>query len=287
NGDERETAFVWCAGRDDVADDEWQKGQGKEGEACEQTMNALAAGTVEQIATKDKLKIRVEPDVARRVDARNLGQINFELCGNKRCGKSYTSTSTISSMAKTKQKSLHSRAARREASPSLNLDKSLKNIPPPSNASSIPNLHAVHSGAITKPRKNKPLSRQKRIRQQKGIERADIVNDQLEKKVEKSLKRLKVVKERAKDWSDLNKKVHGQGAFAALAEDDGEGDWEDAKEEVDVVGRENEAVPVNNVDGRKPVEAIQGDVQMENPVVPANPVAVAEPAVRVEEDEIT
>jgi len=144
----------------------------------------------------------------------------------------------------------------------------------------------VHSGAIAKSRKNKPLSRQKRIRQQKGIERADIVNDQLEKKVEKSLKRLKIVKERAKDWSDLNKKVYNKGAFAALAEDDGEGEWEDVKE-VDMVGRDNEAVPVKDVGGRKPVEAIQGDVQMETPVVPANPVSVAEPAVTVEEDEIT
>jgi len=189
-------------------------------------------------------------------------------------------------MAKTKQKSLHSRAARREASPSLNLDKSLKNIPPPSNASSIPNLHAVHSGAITKSKKNKPLSRQKRIRQRKGIERADIVNDQLEKKVEKSLKRQKVVKERAKDWSDMNKKVQSKGAFAALAEDDGEGEWEDVKE-VDMGGRYTEAAPVQEVDGSMPVEVIEGDVQMEIPSVPANPVPITVSAATFVEDEIT
>jgi len=92
DGDERATAFVWSAGRDDVADDEWQRSRGKEGKAWEQTMNALAAGTVGQIAAKSKLKIRVGPNVTRHVDARNLGEETSHCAATNTAGALHIST---------------------------------------------------------------------------------------------------------------------------------------------------------------------------------------------------
>ncbi|TID18773.1 hypothetical protein E2P81_ATG05751 [Venturia nashicola] len=137
-------------------------------------------------------------------------------------------------IAKPKKKaSLHSRAARRAESPSLNIDKSLKTIKPPE---SKPHAHlysnsAVHNSGIKK-KKAKPLKRGQKIRQQKGIERADIVKEQNDTKLVKSLGKLRTVKERAKAWETLNPKLDkvdgvtrlsAPSKFAAL----GDEMWED------------------------------------------------------------
>ena len=96
--------------------------------------------------------------------------------------------------------SIHSRAAKRASSPSLNLDKSLTSIKAPAESSSHrPSVLSVHNGAgITKRKgKGKPMSRQQRWRQENRSERAEAVMDKTEKKVEKSLVKGKVVKERS------------------------------------------------------------------------------------------
>ena len=92
--------------------------------------------------------------------------------------------------------SIHSRAARRATSPSINLDKSLKNVQLPSDDRS--KVLLVHQGAgITKRKgKGKALSRQKRIRREKGSQRAEAVMDQMEKKVERVIVKGRTVKER-------------------------------------------------------------------------------------------
>lgn len=59
---------------------------------------------------------------------------------------------------------------------------------------------------IKKQSKLKAKTRAQRLRQQKGIERAENILGQLDKKVEKSLGRAKNVKSRRGDWEDLNRK---------------------------------------------------------------------------------
>ncbi|KAF2398622.1 hypothetical protein EJ06DRAFT_583300 [Trichodelitschia bisporula] len=100
--------------------------------------------------------------------------------------------------------SVHSRAARRAESPSLNTDKSLKTVTPPS---SKPRAPVFNNDSGIKKKKAKALKRQQKVRQQKLMERADIVNEQLVAKVQKSIGRFKTVKGRSKDWEDLNKKL--------------------------------------------------------------------------------
>ncbi|KAL9096820.1 MAG: hypothetical protein Q9165_000784 [Trypethelium subeluteriae] len=96
--------------------------------------------------------------------------------------------------------SLRSRAARRDASPSLDTDKSLKNVEPPVET---PQFHAnvlgVRDGGITKKTKQNPMSRQQRLRHQKGLERADRNVDKLDKKLATS-----VQKRKKANWDDLN-----------------------------------------------------------------------------------
>ncbi|KAK5232762.1 hypothetical protein LTR16_012704, partial [Cryomyces antarcticus] len=53
------------------------------------------------------------------------------------------------------------------------------------------------NAGISKRKKQKPMSRQQRLRHQKGLERADIVIDKTEKKIAKSAIKGKVFKERS------------------------------------------------------------------------------------------
>jgi hypothetical protein len=87
--------------------------------------------------------------------------------------------------------SVHSRAAKRASSPSIDTDKSLKNVKPPTESKSHrPSVLAVHQGAgVSKKSKNgrkSVLSAKAKRRQEKGLDRAEAVMDKKEKKVEKS-----------------------------------------------------------------------------------------------------
>lgn len=92
----------------------------------------------------------------------------------------------------------NSRAARRAASPSLDVDKSLTSLPraesPTVRRPSI--LSDRRNSGIQKKQKQKKLSRAQRLRQQKGMDRAEAVLDQLEIKKAKSISRAKTVKDR-------------------------------------------------------------------------------------------
>ncbi|KAL4939709.1 hypothetical protein BDV06DRAFT_198307 [Aspergillus oleicola] len=126
-------------------------------------------------------------------------------------------------MAKAKPPSKHSRAARREASPSLDLDKSLTNLPRAENTPiQRESILADRANAGVTKRQSKPRnkSRMQRLRQQKGQDRAEAVMDQLEIKVAKSNNRAKMVKNRRAEWEDLNGKATKFDALAALAETD-------------------------------------------------------------------
>ncbi|KAF1832621.1 hypothetical protein BDW02DRAFT_570807 [Decorospora gaudefroyi] len=104
---------------------------------------------------------------------------------------------------------MHSRAARRAASPSLNLDKKPTHTSPSSTSPSRPstiNPHALAAkdAGIQKKQKKSAMTRAQRLRYQKGLERAEENMDKLEKKRLRSVGKEKVVKERAKGWEDVN-----------------------------------------------------------------------------------
>ncbi|KAI9790709.1 MAG: hypothetical protein M1816_004850 [Peltula sp. TS41687] len=110
--------------------------------------------------------------------------------------------------------SRHSRAARRASSPSHNLDKSLRAVKPPTEGPDHrPSILAIHHGAgVTKRSKRKaPVSSKKRKRHEKGIERAELVMDRLEKKVARSMGKGKSVKGRKTTWDELNTKLTAEG----------------------------------------------------------------------------
>lgn len=83
---------------------------------------------------------------------------------------------------------MHSRAARREASPSINVDKSLKAIKAPAESVDFSprSQHTAQDAGISKKKKQKPMTRAQRVRQQKAVERADRNFDVLEQNVLKS-----------------------------------------------------------------------------------------------------
>ncbi|KAJ5200342.1 Ribosome biogenesis protein Alb1 [Penicillium cf. griseofulvum] len=130
-------------------------------------------------------------------------------------------------MAKSKSQSQRSRAARRAASPSLDLDKSVLALPrAESPTTTRPSVLAdrATAGIKKKQNKNDKISRAQRLRQQKGMDRAEAVMDQLEIKKAKSLARGKTVNSRRADWEDTNRKTL---AFDALRQDDDDEDDED------------------------------------------------------------
>ncbi|KAI9785334.1 MAG: hypothetical protein M1839_000352 [Geoglossum umbratile] len=130
----------------------------------------------------------------------------------------------MSKTAKIKKKtpSLHSRAAKRESSPSLNLDKSLKNAKPPLPNPARPSIATVYQGAgvTKKSKKSKQLTTKQRRRLTKGIERAEDAEDKLGKRIEKSRGKEKVVKERRVGWETTNDKITLEKDSAPIAKDE-------------------------------------------------------------------
>ncbi|KAG8409400.1 hypothetical protein J3459_017576 [Metarhizium acridum] len=152
-------------------------------------------------------------------------------------------------MAKSKGPSKHSRAARRATSPSIDTDKSLKDIPLPKRSTSSaprPSVLAVHRAAgISK--RNKPVRKSRmtskmRKRHEKGLEMAEAVTERTGKKIEKSIGRAKNVQRRSRAWEDINKDAveggagdeqSGESRFAALMEEADDDDDDDAVEDED------------------------------------------------------
>ncbi|KAJ5620320.1 hypothetical protein N7510_004304 [Penicillium lagena] len=127
-------------------------------------------------------------------------------------------------MAKNRPQSQHSRAARRAASPSLDLDKSLKTLPraesPTVQRPSVLSERA-NSGVQKRQKKGKNMTKAQRLRQQKGLERAEAVVDQMEVKLTKSANRQKTINSRRAAWEDTNRK---STIFQALQQEEDETD---------------------------------------------------------------
>lgn len=150
--------------------------------------------------------------------------------------------------------SVHSRAARRAASPSAGIDRSLEDASGVEDEKLRKKFLSPHAGGISKKKKSKPMSRQQRLRQEKGIERADANMDKLATKVTKSHKKAKNIKSRAVSvdkgqqscansltltkatWEELNKlagSTAGKTSFSALQEDLNDTDDDDDDEDED------------------------------------------------------
>ncbi|KAF1345772.1 Alb1-domain-containing protein [Delphinella strobiligena] len=126
-----------------------------------------------------------------------------------------------------------SRAARRAASPSLDVDKSITSLKADPVDYKSKTL-GVQDGGISKKKNQKRMTRAQRIRHEKGLERADRNVEVLHTKREKSIVKGKRTKDRAGEWEELNKKYNGQiptkvsNAFQAIADaEDDEDDMSD------------------------------------------------------------
>ncbi|KAJ6782019.1 hypothetical protein PWT90_05874 [Aphanocladium album] len=130
-------------------------------------------------------------------------------------------------MAKAKsQPSKRSRAARRATSPSIDTDKSLKDVQPPKHhkPADRPSVLAVHHSAGVQKKTNQRkahMSAKARKRREKGMEMAEAVMERTSNKFQRSLNRQRTVESRARGWDAINKDVN---------EDDDDDDDEDDEE---------------------------------------------------------
>ncbi|KAF7865509.1 hypothetical protein EAF04_006483 [Stromatinia cepivora] len=128
--------------------------------------------------------------------------------------------------------SVRSRAAKRASSPSIDTDKSLKNVKAPTETVYHPQVLSPHQGAGVSKKKSgrkSQLSSKAKRRQDKGLDRAEAVMDRTSTKIEKSKYRGRNVQERAKTWETLNKKA--QEAVQAAMEKEKEKENEVSEEE--------------------------------------------------------
>ncbi|GAB1206417.1 hypothetical protein APSETT445_005104 [Aspergillus pseudonomiae] len=174
--------------------------------------------------------------------------------------------------------SKHSRAARRAASPSLDVDKSLTTLPRAEDTviqrESILSDRA-NAGVSKRKSKTKALSKAQRARQQKGIERAENIMDQLETKVEKSLKRGKTVKARRgisltdnagcqAEWEDLNRKS-GATMFQNL-NDEADNDDDDAMADVSAAPKKTKSQPQPTYVAQNPAVDQHADIDVDDDI---------------------
>jgi len=103
----------------------------------------------------------------------------------------------VAKSKKTRAVSVHSRAARREASPSAGIDRSLENASGAEDDKLSKKFLSPHAGGISKKKKSKAMTRQQRVRHERGMERAEADMDKLATKVTKSHKRARNIKSRA------------------------------------------------------------------------------------------
>jgi hypothetical protein len=181
---------------------------------------------------------------------------------------------------------IHSRAARRAASPSIDLDKKLKKTTRDSESPSRPakvKTHplAAHNG-IQKRGKKGHMTRAQRLRHQKGLERGADNLDKMQVKVVKSLDKEKNIKDRSKGWEDVN----GDGTTKKKKKDTASLD--DVPGDADAVeSKDREWVSDEDMDDTAVVAppALQ-DGQVKAPSAQAEAPAAADVPLPVVEDEL-
>ncbi|KAF3770936.1 hypothetical protein M406DRAFT_234204, partial [Cryphonectria parasitica EP155] len=105
--------------------------------------------------------------------------------------------------------SLHSRAARRATSPSINTDKSLKDVQPPSESlNQRPSVLGLYqnAGVNKKAKRGRKavLSSRARRRHERGLERAEEILDRTAVKVSRSKDSARNIDGRKKTWDEIN-----------------------------------------------------------------------------------
>ena len=181
--------------------------------------------------------------------------------------------------------SKHSRAARRATSPSINTDRSLKDVSLPTSAPSAsstkhnsdgktedsssnaarPSVLAAHRSAGVQKRKAKPgrrVSARARRRAQKGAEMAEAVLERTSRKVRISEGKIKTVKDRSKAWDAINRfAVVGDegGDDAETEEADGDGGAWETDEDMDGDADVGGEADVQNGRIDDPTSVVQGD----------------------------
>ncbi|SPO06882.1 uncharacterized protein DNG_09576 [Cephalotrichum gorgonifer] len=136
--------------------------------------------------------------------------------------------------------SLHSREARRATSPSIDVDKSLKEIEPPRPDPILPSvLAARHNAGVQKRSTRKAVTSAKAKRKHaRNVELAEAISAKVDTRVQKSIKKDRAVKGRAKAWEVVNQSLGKRkpgaavNAFAALGGGGDSGEDDDDSEEV-------------------------------------------------------
>ncbi|KAI1076314.1 Alb1-domain-containing protein [Whalleya microplaca] len=141
--------------------------------------------------------------------------------------------------------SIHSRAARRATSPSINTDKTLKNVQPP--AESVdhrPSILSIHHGAgvSKKTKKGRNMSSKARRRHEKAQDRAAEIMERKEKKVARSKGQARTIYSRRKTWDEINNQIPGSKRTSTQ-----DGDDEPDEEEVSEFDDEMDEVPDQKV----------------------------------------
>lgn len=172
------------------------------------------------------------------------------------CHSTFNSSSTTPNNDPSTAPSLHSRAARRATSPSIDTDKSLKNLRPPTE--SINHRPAVlaahHSAGVTKKSKRgrkAVMSSKARRRHEKDLDRAEAIMDRTAKKIQKSKGQARAIQVRRKTWDEINSEIPVQTRTAVSRRQDGEddddddevGSYVDTDEEMEADGAEGELAP--------------------------------------------
>ncbi len=155
--------------------------------------------------------------------------------------------------------SIHSRAARRGVSPP---SKDLAVKASTEETEYKPWLHSAQNAGISKKKKSKQLTRQQKLRQQRGLENAERNMDRHEKKVADSKTRGKKVQARRTEWEELNDKIVGkdvlEGKGGKKEEKKGAKDGSKAMEGVEMPDLE-QPMPVrdanDSVDGNEDTDA--------------------------------
>ncbi|KAI0597999.1 Alb1-domain-containing protein [Biscogniauxia sp. FL1348] len=144
--------------------------------------------------------------------------------------------------------SARSRAARRATSPSIDTDKSLKNVqPPPESVDHRPSILAIHHGAgvSRKYKKGRNMSSKARRRHEKEQDRAVAIMERTQQKVAKSKGQARNIHSRAKAWDEINKQIPA----AARKSTEENSDEEEDQEESELDDEMNEAPEAKQAGG--------------------------------------
>ncbi|KAI1762991.1 Alb1-domain-containing protein [Hypoxylon sp. FL1150] len=165
---------------------------------------------------------------------------------------------------KKKAPSVHSRAARRATSPSIDTDKSLKIVQPPTESvDHRPSVLSIHHGAgvSKKTKKGRNISTKARKRLEKGQDRAAAIVERTEQKVAKSKDQSRTIQSRRKAWDDINSQIPAnkkkakdevnEDGTSELDDnmDDAEAQVEKAFEEIATPGKASLQETIENDDG--------------------------------------